>query len=384
MKTQISKQHANEAAVQPQTTFHKEDRMKKQGSASGERVTMSKRSIAISVAFFLLAIASIPAHAWVADRISLTNYWVITCKDGYQHAGNYGPDGPDFYTGNMVCAMHGGLSVPPQPVLPGTRSLYGLSIPVDLSFASPVTVEDLFSQGVISSEDGFRLTNTFDQEVWASTFLEFSRVPIGGNTFKGVFVIGVATLTQAGTLFSDLGTGSNVYQSSNGLPVSGTGSPGGTSYTQANQFTAAVSGSISEIDVALGYVSGTNSFFVALYTASDGAPGTLVGQWDNLTSSQNFGGCCGLVSITGISGVNLVAGTSYFLVIGPTNLDSTTFEMWNLNSVGAVGLDLYATSGCQNGTGNGCSWNSNGVQTIGAFDILGSSGRSPARPMVKK
>ena len=30
MKTQSSKQHTNAVAVQPQTTFHKEDRMKKQ------------------------------------------------------------------------------------------------------------------------------------------------------------------------------------------------------------------------------------------------------------------------------------------------------------------------------------------------------------------
>lgn len=190
---------------------------------------------------------------------------------------------------------------------------------------------------------------------------------------------------KSSTLFSDLGTGSNVYQASNGLPVSGTGSPGATSYTEANQFTAAASGAISEIDVAVGTVSGTNSFFVSLYITSGGAPGTLVAQWSNLSSSQSFGGCCGLVSITGITGVDVVAGTSYFLVIGPTNLDSTTSEMWNLNSVGAVGLDLYATSGCQNGSGNGCSWNSNGVQTLGAFDILGSTGGgSPTKSMVKK
>jgi hypothetical protein len=34
MKTQISKQHTNAVAVQPQTMFHKEDRMKKRSSTT--------------------------------------------------------------------------------------------------------------------------------------------------------------------------------------------------------------------------------------------------------------------------------------------------------------------------------------------------------------
>jgi hypothetical protein len=87
-----------------------------------------------------------------------------------------------------------------------------------------------------------------------------------------------------------------------------------------------------------------------------------------------------LISITGITGVSLTAGDNYFLVVGPTNLNSTTWEAWNLNSTGATGTDLYATSGCQNGTGNNCSWNSNGVTTIGAFDVIGSSGQTVPEP----
>ena len=188
-------------------------------------------------------------------------------------------------------------------------------------------------------------------------------------------------LSAQTTFFSDLGTGSNVYQCCSGWSVLGTGAPGGTSYTQANEFTAGATGSVSQIDVAVGYVSGTNSFFVALYTASGNSPGTLIAQWNNLSSSTTLGQCCGLVTISGITGVSLTAGTSYFLVLGPTNLSSTTLDTWNLNSSGVTGDTLTATSGCQNGSGNNCNWNSNGVQTIGAFDISGSSG---GKSMVKK
>jgi hypothetical protein len=318
-----------------------------------------KRRIAISVAFFLLAIASIPANAWVADRVGLSTIWIITCNDGYEHAGLYGPDGPDFSEGNKVCANHGGISV----LKPGTRSQYGLSLPVDESFLSPVTVGDLFSQGQISSQDGFRLTNTFDQEVWAHTFLEFSHVPTGGNTFQGVFVIGVATLIPTNVLFSDLGSGGAVYQPDQGWEVSGTGQTG-TSYTTASEFQAASSGSVSQIDIAVGYVRGVNSFYAALYTSAGGLPGTELARWNNLSSTTNFGQCCGVITISGVTGVNLTAGETYFLVLGPMNINDTSWEEWNLNSTGASDTVLYSNDGAN-------TWNSYGQQVIGAFAITG-------------
>jgi hypothetical protein len=181
------------------------------------------------------------------------------------------------------------------------------------------------------------------------------------------------------TLFSDLGTGTNVYNCCDGWTVAGSGILG-ESFTAANEFTAGASGSVSQIDIGIGTAAGSNSFFAALYSASGNSPGTLIEQWSNLTATETFGQCCGLVTISGITGVNLVAGTSYFLILGPTNLTSDTFDAWNMNSTGAMGTDLYATSGCQNGSGNNCSWNSNGTQTIGAFDVLGSTGATVPEP----
>jgi hypothetical protein len=181
------------------------------------------------------------------------------------------------------------------------------------------------------------------------------------------------------TFFSDLGTGNNVYNCCTGWTVGGSGTLG-EPFTAANEFTAGATGSVSQIDIGIGYVTGVNSFFVSVYTDDGGLPGTLLDQFNGLSSSTNFGSCCGLVSITGITGLSLTAGQNYFLVIGPTNLDSTTWEAWNLNSTGATGTDLYATSGCQNGSGNGCTWNSNGTQTIGAFDIVGSTGGTVPEP----
>jgi hypothetical protein len=170
--------------------------------------------------------------------------------------------------------------------------------------------------------------------------------------------------------FSDLGSGSNVYNCCDGWTVAGSGTIG-SYFTAANEFMAGASGTVTQIDIGIGYVLGTNSFFASLYTANGNEPGTVIQQWNGLSSNTLFGSCCGLVSITNIVGVNLTEGTNYFLVIGPTNLTATTWEAWNFNSQGVSGLDLYATSGCQNGSGNDCEWNSNPGQTLGAFDVLG-------------
>jgi PEP-CTERM motif len=187
---------------------------------------------------------------------------------------------------------------------------------------------------------------------------------------------------MADTLFNDFGTGFS-YQAGTGWTVSGTGTVG-TLFTAANLFTVSGSGdfSVSSFDLGVGYVTGTNSFFASIWTDNGGLPGTEVGgaYWGDLSSSQPFGGCCGVVTVSGISGVTLTGGQSYFMILGPMHIADTTWEAWNWNDQGVNGLDLYATSGCSDGGADGCIWNSNGDgNPLGAFDIQGnpSGGTTP-------
>jgi PEP-CTERM motif len=175
--------------------------------------------------------------------------------------------------------------------------------------------------------------------------------------------------TAQQTFFTDLGSGSNVYNCCSGWTISGTGTVG-TSFTAANLFTSLLSGNVSQIDLGVGYVTGTNAFYASVWTDNGGLPGTQLWRTDNLSSSTNFGSCCGLVTVTGISGLSLSAGQQYFVILGPESLSATTWEAWNYNSQGVNGLDLYSTDG-------GNSWNSNGTgNPLGAFDILGASSTS--------
>jgi hypothetical protein len=178
--------------------------------------------------------------------------------------------------------------------------------------------------------------------------------------------LGTLPATAQQTFFTDLGPANDAYQEGTGWTVSGTGTIG-VSFTAANLFTSLASGSVSEIQLAVGYAGGTNAFYASVWTDNNGLPGTELWNAQNLSSSQDFGGCCGLVTVTGISGLSLTAGQQYFVVLGPESLNSTVFEAWNWNNQGVDGLDLYSTNG-------GTNWNSNGTgNALGAFDILGSS-----------
>jgi hypothetical protein len=180
------------------------------------------------------------------------------------------------------------------------------------------------------------------------------------------------------TLYSNLGPPGNVYTSGIGWSINGSGPPFGTSLSQANLFILGGSGNfiVDSIDIAVAQVNAPFTFDASIWTDNAGLPGVQVANaaFDNLMSNQPFGGCCGLVTISGISGVTLTGGQSYFMILGPVNLNDTSAVAWNWNNQGVNGLDLQSTDG-------GNTWINNGTgNPIGAFDIIGHQGGTTPEP----
>lgn len=172
-------------------------------------------------------------------------------------------------------------------------------------------------------------------------------------------------------LFSDLGTGSNVYSlyGVSGV-ISGSSSPEGGSYTTAQLFTVGGAGAqaVGQIDLGVTYIDPPYTFYASLWTDSSGAPGTQVAGafWNNLSTNEAVFTCCSLVTISGISGVTLTGGQSYFLVLGPVSISDTSLNVWMFNTVGAVGDYQYSNNG-------GSSWVDEGAPgPLSAFDVLGT------------
>ncbi len=175
------------------------------------------------------------------------------------------------------------------------------------------------------------------------------------------------------TLFSDLGPPGNPYDCCNGATITGSGFPGGYSDIGASAFTVSGSGSfaVSQVDLGVGYVGSLHTFYASIWTDDGGLPGTQVSgaYWTNLTTNTQFGSCpptCpggGLVTVSGISGVSLVGGQSYFMIVGPVALDDDSWNAWNNNNQNQTGTTLYSTDG-------GATWNSRGISPLNAFDVL--------------
>jgi hypothetical protein len=175
---------------------------------------------------------------------------------------------------------------------------------------------------------------------------------------------------NATILFSNLGPSGSMYDTSTIWNVCGDNGCG--SMTIANLFTVGGSGdeSLTEIDLAVGNVLPSNTFYADIFTDNGGTPGTpLANAWNLTTSTSVMDPCCNLVSITNITGVTLTAGKQYFIVVGPQDTSDTSWNGWFYNNQSADGLVVTSTDG-------GSTWGGT-TSTLGTFDVLGTPSATP-------
>ena len=138
----------------------------------------------------------------------------------------------------------------------------------------------------------------------------------------------------ASALFTDFGAGES-YTLNGGTSVQA------NSDVPAASFVSAASGSVRQIDLALQLAdgpSGLDTAIVSLWTDSSGQLGTELGSWlvpklDYVT----YNGAGHLAQIHGITGVDLIAGQTYFLQVTTTN--PKVIDAWWQNSIGTVSAD---------------------------------------------
>ena len=170
---------------------------------------------------------------------------------------------------------------------------------------------------------------------------------------------------MADVLYGNLGPPGNLYQEGQGWTISGTGTVG-FYQSIAEEFQVTAGGRIGEIDAGVGWVEGDNSFVMSLVEGNT-PTGTVLGTW-TLSSPQNFGGCCGLMSESGLS-IPVSTGVNYWLLISPTSFTSTTWGAWNFSNSTNGQLD-FSTDG-------GNTWNDGGVTNQGAFQVLSGGTTTP-------
>ena len=179
----------------------------------------------------------------------------------------------------------------------------------------------------------------------------------------GAIIAALASLpaaSHADVIFSDLGAG-NSYNCCVGFTISGPSSIPGFYAAQGDGFISPGPYNVTQIDIALTNASGTNEADISLWTNVGGLPGAILGNW-TVTNQLHFGSTSNaLTSISGITGITLTSGGSYYLIAAP--IDADTWDAFNENITGAGGPHVQNLG---SGFTGGCC-----TATIGAFDVLG-------------
>jgi hypothetical protein len=145
----------------------------------------------------------------------------------------------------------------------------------------------------------------------------------------------------------------------------------------ANQFTSSVTGNVTQIDVALSYANTFSPLaYVSIYSTSGTAPGTLLYQSDNFSVGQQWGSTSyGLVTITGMTNLNLTAGSQYFIAVNWG--DPNTDLHWYDNGIATPAN--YVTGQSYVSYNGGTTWSLlSSNQRLAAFDIVGTPVPIPA------
>jgi hypothetical protein len=151
----------------------------------------------------------------------------------------------------------------------------------------------------------------------------------------------------------------NAYDCCSGWTVSAEGSIVGARQDVAMPFTPNANYAVKTINVAVGYVAGTNGATVSLNADAGGVPGAVI-QKGMVTALPTFGSCCVTVSIGG-KGSPVNAGTQYWVVVKTSKKTADTWDAWNMNNVGMQGPFAFNT-----GTG----WQATSGP-LSAFNVLG-------------
>jgi hypothetical protein len=127
----------------------------------------------------------------------------------------------------------------------------------------------------------------------------------------------------AGTIASSFGPG-NAYDLNGGLSISTAASANNFETATATSFTPSATSGLAQIDIALGWVSGTNAFVVTLRNDNGGPTGSVIEAW---TFAAPIFGNPDLSTLTPTGAIILNGGTTYWIVALPGGSD--TWGAWN-------------------------------------------------------
>jgi len=159
-------------------------------------------------------------------------------------------------------------------------------------------------------------------------------------------------------IFDSIGTGG--YNCCSGWTISGPSSLIGEQIWTADQITPTVSGKVTKIVVGVGYVAGSNSAELAIYSDASGVPGTMLWSGD-VSNLAAFGSTSTTTVKAKVKGVKIKANKPFWVAVQTDSNSSDTWDAWNQSNTTNAPL-------AQN-TGSG--WTNFGSTLAGAVTVYG-------------
>ena len=174
-----------------------------------------------------------------------------------------------------------------------------------------------------------------------------------------LLIVSFSAFAAASTvvLFNDFGPG-NSYNIHNGWIISGPAS-GQCCEIIAMQFTPAVDANLQQIDLAAGWISGTDSLTLQLAVDNNNIPGAVLESWTLVL--LEFLDPNPPIAATSVLNPLLKAGVTYDLVTIAANDE---YASWNWNDQSVDGTALASYDG-------GNSWTAVPA-LLGAYDVIGT------------
>jgi len=163
------------------------------------------------------------------------------------------------------------------------------------------------------------------------------------------------------TIYSNLGTGNNVYNASVGNGVVGPKAGQDHWVWVACGFRPKADHIVTEIQVGATYVQGTNGVTMSLNADNRDRPGKVLHTWQ-FANLPDFGTCCTLQTGKLTKGIKVQKGRLYWVVLRTSAKTQDTWDVWNYDFRGQQGP--FSVD-------NGLGWSKGGIQQVDAFGVFG-------------
>jgi hypothetical protein len=118
---------------------------------------------------------------------------------------------------------------------------------------------------------------------------------------------------------------------------------------------------VTEIQVGVTYVQGTNTMVLSLREDHNQRPGKVLHSW-HFSNLPNFGTCCTLQTAKYAKGIPVTKGKMYWVVVAPDPKHTDTYDVWD---------NAYNDPSGAFSNNIGSGWTQQSYQTLSNFGVFG-------------